>query len=82
MSAFNVEKRPGESLLMLKNDPGSHFLTGSLFNVTPAKENALTKRPLSGVRLQNNVKAKGEKLFHFSHVLKKALDELYKLRII
>ena len=35
MSAFNVEKRPGESLLPLKNDPGSHFSTGSLFNVTP-----------------------------------------------
>ena len=35
MSAFNVEKLPGESLLPLKNDPGSHFSTGSLFNVTP-----------------------------------------------
>ena len=36
VSAFNVEKWPGESLLTLKNDPGSHFSTGSLFNVTPA----------------------------------------------
>ena len=36
VSAFNVEKLPGESLLTLKNDPGSHFSTGSLFNVTPA----------------------------------------------
>ena len=35
VSAFNVEKWPGESLLTLKNDPGSHFSTGSLFNVTP-----------------------------------------------
>ena len=35
VSAFNVEKWPGESLLMLKNDPGSHFAMGSLFNVTP-----------------------------------------------
>ena len=34
-SAFSVEKWPGESLLTLKNDPGSHFSTGSLFNVTP-----------------------------------------------
>ena len=37
VSAFNVEKWPGESLWTLKNDPGSHFSTGSLFNVTPAK---------------------------------------------
>ena len=36
VSAFNVEKWPGESLLTLKNDPGSHFSTRSLFNVTPA----------------------------------------------
>ena len=36
VSAFNVEKWPGESLLTLKNDSGSHFSTGSLFNVTPA----------------------------------------------
>ena len=36
VSAFNVEKWPGVSLLTLKNDPGSHFSTGSLFNVTPA----------------------------------------------
>ena len=35
MSAFYVEKLPGESFLTLKNDPGSHFSTGSLFNVTP-----------------------------------------------
>ena len=26
VSAFNVEKWPGESLLTLKNDPGSHYL--------------------------------------------------------
>ena len=38
VSAFNVEKWPGESLLPLKNDPGSHFSTGSLFNVTPGTE--------------------------------------------
>ena len=38
VSAFNVEKWPGESLLTLKNDPRSHFSTGSLFNVTPAKK--------------------------------------------
>ena len=37
VSAFNVEKWPGESFFKLKNDPGSHFSTGSLFNVTPAK---------------------------------------------
>ena len=43
---------------------------------------ALTKRPSSGVRLQNNMKAKGEKLLHFSHLWNKALDELNKLRII
>ena len=36
VSAFNVEKWPGESFLSWKNDPGSHFSTGSLFNVTPA----------------------------------------------
>ena len=35
VSAFNVKKWPGESLFTLKNDPGSHFSTGSLFNVTP-----------------------------------------------
>ena len=43
---------------------------------------ALRKRPSSGVRLQNNMKAKGEQLLHFSHLLKKALDELNKLPII
>ena len=43
---------------------------------------ALMKRPPSGVRLQNNMKSKGEKLLHFSHLLKKALDKLNKLRII
>ena len=37
VSAFNVEKWPGESFLTLKNDPGSHFITGSLFNVTRAR---------------------------------------------
>ena len=37
VSAFNVEKWPGESLLTLNNDPGSHFSTGSLFNVTPVQ---------------------------------------------
>ena len=35
VSAFNDEKWPGESFVTLKNDPGSHFSTGSLFNVTP-----------------------------------------------
>ena len=35
VSAFNVEKWPGESFLTLKNYPGSHFSTGSVFNVTP-----------------------------------------------
>ena len=33
-SLFNVENRPS---IRLKIDPGSHFSTGSLFNVTPAK---------------------------------------------
>ena len=37
-SKFNVEKWPGESCLTLKNDPGSHFSTGSLFNVTPVQD--------------------------------------------
>ena len=41
----------------------------------------LTKRPSSGVRLQNNMKAKGELLLQFSH-LWKALDDFNKLRII
>ena len=36
VSTFNVEKWHGESFLTLKNDPGSHFSTGSLFDVTPA----------------------------------------------
>ena len=34
--ACNVKKWPGESFLTLKNDAGSHFSTGSLFNVTPS----------------------------------------------
>ena len=36
VSAFYVEKWPGESILTLKIDPGSHFSTGSLLNVTLA----------------------------------------------
>ena len=42
------------------------------------KTMALTKRPSSGVRLQNNMKAKGEYLLYFCHLWKKALDELNK----
>ena len=37
MSAFSVAKWPGESFLSLKNDPGSHFSTESLFNATTAR---------------------------------------------
>ena len=36
VSAFNVEKMTRGVILTLKNDPGSHFSTGSLFNVTRA----------------------------------------------
>ena len=45
VSAFNVEKWPGESFLTLKNDPGSHFSTGSLFNVTPVPQTILRIGP-------------------------------------
>ena len=42
----------------------------------------LTNRPSSRVRLQINMKAKGEQLLNFSHLWKKILDELNKLHII
>ena len=46
------------------------------------KTMALTKLTSSRIRLQNNMLAKGEKLLHFSHLWKKALNELNKFRII
>ena len=42
----------------------------------------LTKRPSSGVNLQNNMKSNGEQLLHFNLLRKKALDELNKFHIM